>query len=133
MPQSICLDRDIDELFKARQSLVRRGRDCRQLSAMWLLRDAPATLLTPLLILFIIPKRYIRNSHERHKIQRWLREAIRCSPKTIEIEGLLQTINKEALLGIRCQLAPSKDLNWKVISSDIEIVLEHLLKAIERS
>ena len=140
MPKSICLDRDIDELFKARGRLVRRGKECRELSAIYLIREltsTPDALLMQkrgeFLTLLIIPKRFVRKSHERHKLQRWLREAIRLSPRTTEIEGILNTVKKQALLGIRAERVPSKELNWLIVKADIEIILEHLLKAIERS
>jgi ribonuclease P protein component len=132
MPQSIHLERDIDELFQARQSLVRRGKDCRELSALWLLRETATPSESPVSTLLIIPKRFVRRSHDRHRIQRWIREATRLSPILLEVEELLRSQQKEALLGIRCQNNPSRSVNWAVINSDVQILLEHLLKVIKR-
>ena len=145
----MCLERDIDELFKARKYLVRPGKDTKRLTAMYVLRHFPSpqpgeglgkkedssgktTPTAPLLTLFIIPKRSVRRSHERHRIQRWFREAVRLSPITKEIEGILQSTNTQVLFGLRAELPPSKELNWPVVASDIEVILSRLLKVLQQ-
>lgn len=132
MPSTIHLDRDIDALFEARQKLVRAGRECTALTCQYLIRAENPEAATPLSFLPICPKRYIKRSHERHKLQRWIKEALRASPQLAHAENLLKEKQLEVLLGIRIDRMPSKTVNWKSISSDMEVMLGQLLWTIER-
>ncbi len=132
MASTIHLDRDIDALFEARQKLVRAGRECKALTCQYLIRPVRPEQDPGLLFLPICPKRYIKRSHERHKLQRWIKEALRISPLLANVEHLLKEKQLEVLLGIRIDRMPSPIVHWKSISADMQVLLEQLLLVIER-
>ncbi len=129
MFRTICLRRDIDLLFAQRQNLARAGRQTSVLSALYVTKDTPEQPVYPgIHILLIVPKRFVKHSNKRNTIKRWIKEALRLSPKLTIIEAGLQASGKQVLLGLRGDQPPSKTMNWDVISKDIEIILTQLSK-----
>jgi ribonuclease P protein component len=112
------LQRDIDALFAARKTLARTGRDTATLSSQYLLRELPENE-SPILFLLHAPKKNVRRAHERNKLKRWLREAIRRSDEMKKTFARLKEKNIQALVVIRASAPPSKKCSWDVIESDI--------------
>ncbi len=120
------LQRDIDELFKEGRPLVRTGKDTSVLSGKYLLRELPEANAPVILFLYHAPKRFIRPAHDRNKLKRWMREAVRLSE---EMEGIKQTLhekNVQLLLLIRVMTPPSAKCNWQHIQKDIITLSEKL-------
>jgi ribonuclease P protein component len=115
------LQKDIDELFAKRKSLVRSGHQTATLSSLYLLR--PLTQIgDPLVFLLHAPKKFIRQAHERNKLKRWMREAIRQSEEINNAVMILTDKSLQGLLLIRADYKPSKDHAWDEITNDIAII-----------
>jgi ribonuclease P protein component len=126
------LQKDIDELFAGRKSLVRSGNQTTTLSSIYYLR-----LLTeksePILFLLHAPKKIIKQAHERNKLKRWMREAIRKNEEFQMIKEILSEKKLQALLLLRSDFKPSKDHAWQQIEADISIVTKRLMKNLHSS
>src|SRR5438874_605520 len=83
------LQKDIDELFAGRKSLARSGKQTSTISSLYLLRNAIQED-EPFLFLFHVQKRVVPKAHERNKLRRWMREAVRQSEELHEIKSVLQ-------------------------------------------
>jgi ribonuclease P protein component len=117
--------KDIDELFAKRKSLVRSGNKTTTLSSIYYLRpleDFPE----PILFLLHAPKKYIKKAYDRNKLKRWMREAIRINGGFENIKVMLSEKKIQALLLIRADFMPSKDHNWQQIEEDIRIIARKL-------
>ena|SRR2546430_169230 len=125
--KTIRLRKDIDELFAGRRSLARSGNQTATISSLYFLRP----LLEddePLLILFHAPKKNIPKAHERNKVKRWMREAVKQNEELSRIESALKEKNKQVLLLLRGDFKPSKEHSWQEIRSDINIIAGSLGK-----
>jgi ribonuclease P protein component len=115
------LQRDIDALFAARKTLTRTGKDTIVLSSQYLLRDLPQNE-SPILFLLHAPKKFVRRAHERNKLKRWMREAIRTSDEMKTAYARLNEKNIQALVVIRASEPPSKKCSWENIVNDIGVI-----------
>ena len=130
--EMIRLQKDIDELFAKRRSLVRSGNQTSTLSSIYLLR-ALEEKSASLLFLLHAPKRTMKQAPLRNKLKRWIREAIRQSAEIAEVSNLLKEQNSQVLLLLRADFKPSKDHGWKEIKEDIVVIGNLLLKKIQKS
>ena len=126
------LQKDIDDLFSKRKSLVRSGNQTTTLSSIYYLRPMPENS-EPILFLLHAPKKFIKPAHERNKLKRWIREAIRKNEEFQMIREILLEKKQQALLLVRADFKPSKDHNWLQIEGDISIVTKRLMKNIQSS
>lgn len=117
----IRLERDIDLVFKGAKRLRHGGT----LAARFVKRER-AEAAPPILFLFIIPKRFVRHSHERNQIKRWLREALIHSEVFQTLLSTLRTGNQQYLVSIRVDRPPSTQMHWGVIKPEIELIVEGL-------
>jgi ribonuclease P protein component len=124
------LQKDIDELFSKRRSLVRSGDHTSTLSAIFYLRPFPDGV-DPILFLLHAPKKNIKEAHERNKVKRWMREAMRKNAAANEIAELLTEKKLQALVLIRADFRPSPGHGWQQIEEDIRIIYTRLLKKIQ--
>ena len=122
----IRLQKDIDELFAKRKSLVRSGNQTRTLSSIYYFRPS-SEKTEPILFLLHAPKKFIKQAHERNKLKRWMREAIRKNDELEKISELLTNKNIQALLLIRADYKPSKEHGWQQIKEDIQIIGKKLI------
>jgi ribonuclease P protein component len=128
----IRLQKDIDELFAKRKSLVRSGNQTSSLSSIYFLRPLDEQS-DPLLFLLHAPKKFIKQAHERNKLKRWMREAIKKNEEIEKIKEILAEKKLQVLLLIRADFKPSKDHSWQQIYEDIRIITKHLMKKIQIS
>ena len=128
----IRLQKDIDELFAKRKSLVRSGNQTRSLSSIYHLRTIEENG-DPLLFLLHAPKKFIKQAHERNKLKRWMREAIRKNEEIEKIKGIVAEKNMQLLLLVRADFRPSKEHGWQQIEDDIRIITKHLIKKLHSS
>ena len=126
------LQKDIDDLFAKRKSLVRSGNQTLSLSSIYLLRPADQNS-EPILFLLHAPKRIMKQAPLRNKLKRWMREAIRQSSEIEKIRNVLLEQNKQVLLLFRSDFKPSKDHGWKEIKEDITVIGKKLLEKIQNS
>lgn len=115
------LQKDIDELFASRKSLVRSGNHTSTLSSIYsirpLIEDAP-----PILYLLHAPKKFIKLAHERNKLKRWMREALRTSDEFESIKDILIEKELQVLLLIRADFRPSKNHSCQHIQDDVRSI-----------
>ena len=123
------LQRDIDALMHSRKPLAIAGRKSSVLSAFYFLRELPPDA-PPMLFLLHAPKRQTRPAHERNKLKRWMREAIRQSDEMKEAHRILAQENRQALILIRATMPPSADCSWNQIQDDVRIISALLIKKI---
>jgi ribonuclease P protein component len=116
------LQRDIDELFKEGRSLGRTGRDMSVVSGKYLLRELPEANAPVILYLYHAPKKYIKPAHERNKLKRWMREAVRISEEMNAINNVLSEKNMQMMLLLRITTPPSEKCNWQHITDDIRSI-----------
>ena len=128
----IRLQKDIDELFGGRKSLVRSGNQTTTLSSIYILRQVPDSA-EPILFLLHAPKKFIKAAHERNKLKRWMREAVRKNEELEKIKEILSGKKQQALLLIRADFRPSKDHAWQQIETDISIIIKRLMKNLHSS
>lgn len=121
------LQRDIDALMAGRKPLAIAGRKTNVLSAFYFLRELPPDE-PPILFLLHAPKRIARPAHDRNKLKRWMREAIRQSDEMKNVYEKLQGEKKQTLILIRATMSPSSDCNWNQIEEDIRIIADSLIK-----
>ena len=119
------LQKDIDELFAKRRSLVRSGNQTKTLSSIHVIRPLDENA-EPILFLFHAPKKFIQEAHERNKMKRWIREAIRHNEDIQLIRESLREKQLQAMLLIRADFKPSKDHGWQQIEGDIRIIVNTL-------
>jgi ribonuclease P protein component len=119
------LQKDIDELFAQPKSLVRSGNQTKTLSSMYYIRPLSENV-EPILFLLHAPKKFIRQAHERNKVKRWMREAMRKDEEFKTIKELLLEKKLQVLLLIRADFKPSKDHGWQQIEEDIRIIVERI-------
>jgi len=124
--QTIRLQRDIDELFAEGRSLGRTGKDTSVISGKYLLRELPEPNAPALLLLYHAPKKFTKPAHERNKLKRWMREAVRISDQMKNVSELVEGNSKQLLILMRITQPPSKDCNWQHISEDIRSIAEKL-------
>jgi ribonuclease P protein component len=120
---------DIDELFAKRKSLVRSGNNTSTLSSIYYLRTLEEDA-DPILFLLHAPKKFIKAAHERNKLKRWMREAIRKNDEFVKSKEILIEKKMQALLLIRADSRPSKDHGWQQIVDDVRIIGERLQEKI---
>lgn len=118
----LCLQRDIDELFKEGRSLGRTGRDTSVVSGKYLLRELPEAKAPVILYLYHAPKKFIKPAHERNKLKRWMREAVRLSEEMDSIKDTLAQKNIQLMLLLRITTPPSAKCNWQHITEDIRSI-----------
>ena len=123
------LQKDIDELFAKRKSLVRSGNQTKTLSSIYYLRPVEEKT-EPILFLFHAPKKFIHEAHERNKLKRWIREAIRHNEEIQKIRERLLEKKLQALVLIRADFKPMKDHGWQQIEEDIRIIIDKLYEKI---
>jgi ribonuclease P protein component len=128
----IRLQKDIDELFAGRKSLVRSGNQTTTLSSIYYLRPLLENS-EPVLFLLHAPKKFIKQAHERNKLKRWMREAIRKNEEFQMIREILSAKNQQALLLLRADFKPSKDHSWQQIEEDMKIITRSLLEKSQKS
>lgn len=126
------LQKDIDDLFSQRKSLVRSGNQTSTLSSIYLLRSA-GEISEPVLFLLHAPKRIMKQAPLRNKLKRWMREAIRQSSEIEKLGNVLLEQNKQVLLLLRADFKPSKDHAWKEIKEDVAVIGKMLLGKIQNS
>jgi ribonuclease P protein component len=126
------LQKDIDDLFGKRKSLVRSGNQTTTLSSIYYLRPLEENS-EPILFLLHAPKKFIKPAHERNKLKRWIREAIRKNEEFQMIRKILSEKNQQALLLVRADFKPSKDHNWQQVEADISVVTKRLMKNLQSS
>ena len=126
---TIRLKKDIDELFAKRKSLVRSGNQTSSLSSIYVLRPLDGQT-DSLLFLLHAPKKFIKEAHERNKLKRWMREAIRKNEEIEKIKGILAEKNLQALILVRADFKSSKEHGWKQIKEDIQIIGRKLIDKI---
>jgi len=126
---TIRLKKDIDELFAKRKSLVRSGNQTSSLSSIYVLRPLDGQT-DSLLFLLHAPKKFIKQAHERNKLKRWMREAIRKNEEIEKIKGILAEKNLQALILVRADFKPSKEHGWRQIKEDIQIIGRKLIDKI---
>ncbi len=114
------LVRDIDELFKEGRSLGRAGKDTSVVSGKYLLRELPEANAPAILFLYHAPKKFIKPAHERNKLKRWMREAVRISEEMNAIKDTLHEKNMQLLLLLRITTPPSAKCNWAHITADVQ-------------
>jgi ribonuclease P protein component len=119
----IRLERDIDVVLRGGKRLKHSGT----FAARFALRELPAGA-KPLLFLFIVPKRFVRRAHERNQIKRWLREALIASEAFQTLTTALASSERQFLVSIRVDKAPSATMNWNVIHAEVESIVEALQK-----
>ncbi len=115
------LQRDIDALMGGRRPLALAGRKTAVLSAFTYFRELPAHA-SPILFLLHAPKRQIRPAHDRNKLKRWMREAIRGSEEIKQAYALLHENNIQALILIRATEPPSKRCQWLNVQADVAMI-----------
>lgn len=128
----IRLQKDIDELFGKRKSLVRSGNQTRTLSSIYYIRPL-SEKTEPILYLLHAPKKFIKQAHERNKLKRWIREAIRKNEEIGKITELLAEKNMQVLLLVRADFRPSKEHSWQQTEDDIRMITKHLMKKLHSS
>ncbi|MFI5264691.1 MAG: ribonuclease P protein component [Candidatus Kapaibacterium sp.] len=128
----IRLQKDIDDLFANRKSLTRSGNQTTTISSIYYLRELPEAS-EPILFLLHAPKKFIKPAHERNKLKRWMREAIRKNEELEKIREILSEKKQQALLLLRSDFKPSKDHAWNQIEGDILIVMKLLLEKSQKS
>jgi len=121
----IRLQKDIDDLFANRRSLTRSGNQTTTISSIFYLRELPEAS-EPILFLLHAPKKFVKPAHERNKLKRWMREAIRKNEEFLKIREILSEKKLQALLLLRSDFKPSKDHSWNEIEGDIKIVIQKL-------
>ena len=126
------LQKDIDELFGKRKHLVRSGNQTTTLSSIYYLR--PLTEKSePILFLLHAPKKIIKQAHERNKLKRWMRDAIRKNEEFQLVREFLSEMKLQVLLLLRADFKPSTGHAWLQIEEDISIVTKRLMKNIHSS
>ena len=125
--QTIRLQRDIDELFAEGRSLGRTGKDTLVVSGKYLLRELPEPNAPALLLLYHAPKKFTKPAHERNKLKRWMREAVRISDQMKNVSELVEGNSKQLLILMRITQPPSKDCNWQHIEGDVKKIGEVLM------
>ncbi len=128
----IRLQKDIDELFAKRKSLVRSGNQTKTLSSIYYFRSF-SEKAEPILYLIHAPKKFTKLAHERNKLKRWIREAIRKNEEIEKINELLTIKNMQVLLLVRADFRPSKEHGWQQIEDDIRMITKHLMKKLHSS
>jgi ribonuclease P protein component len=124
------LQRDIDELFAKRKSLARSGNQTSTLSSIYYIRPLSEND-EPILFLLHAPKKFIKEAHERNKLKRRMREAIRNNEEFENIRAILLEKKLQLLLLVRADFKPSKDHGWQQIESDIRIIVKKLEEKIK--
>src|SRR4051812_987612 len=95
----IRLQKDISELFSGRRSLARSGKQTSTISSLYQIRDFLSD--DPIVFLFHVQKKVVPKAHDRNKLRRWIREAVRHSAELMEIESALREKNKQVLILLR--------------------------------
>ncbi|MDP4219073.1 MAG: ribonuclease P protein component [Bacteroidota bacterium] len=126
------LQKDIDELFARRKWLVRSLRETNMLSSLFFFRRLEENA-EPLLLLLHAPKRIARYAHERNKLKRRIREALRQSEEIREAVRELSGNKMQVLLLVRSDFNPSKDHGWPEIQEDISLLGIKLLEKIQKA
>jgi ribonuclease P protein component len=126
----IRLQNDIDELFGKRKSLVRSNNQTTTLSSIYYIRQLPENA-EQIIFLLHAPKKFIKEAHDRNKVKRWMREAIRNNAEFEKIKKILLEKNLQTLLLVRADFKPSKDHGWQQIEPDIRMITDYLTKKIQ--
>ena len=132
MLRTICLRRDIDQLFEERKNLARSRKETSVLSSIYVCRSEVLDDAVGIYLLLIVPKKFVKHSNKRNAVKRWIREALRLSPQFKPLDEYLAQTKKQVLLGIRGDKPPSSTMNFKAISSDIEVILSRLKMLVEK-
>ena len=97
--------------------------------ASWAKEDASEN--PGLTFFFAVSKRDVREAHDRKKLKRWMREAVRRTPALRKIAEDARNSKVRVYLMLRVAEAPGLSVNWKSILRDALIVgplLVHQLK-----
>jgi ribonuclease P protein component len=121
------LKRDIDLLFKEARPLAKAGRDTAVVAARYVVREL-AEGEVPILILYHAPKKFTKPAHERNKLKRWMREAVRLSEEMASLSEMLSGNKKQVLLLVRITTPPSPSCNWQHISADMRSIGKKLVE-----
>ena len=130
--ETICLKKDIDDLFAARKSLVRSGNQTSTLSSLYLVRELPQGS-APIMFLLHAPKKFISQAHQRNRVKRRMREAIRRCDDLYTIVSELLSRELQVLLVIRADHKPSKKHGWNEINADIQVITTRLAQRVLKS
>jgi ribonuclease P protein component len=124
----IRLQKDISELFSARRSLARAGKQTSTISSLYQIRDSHSD--DTILFLFHIQKKIAPKAHDRNKLRRWIRESVRASETIQEMDTHLKEKKQQVLLLLRADFKPSPGHSWNEIKNDVEIIFTLLQKKI---
>lgn len=113
------LERDIDELFKKGRWLAHARKDTVVIEVKHLLRALPQANAPAILILYNAPKKYVKSAHERNKLKRWMREAVRSSEEFTKLGEMARENNRQMLVLLRLSSPPNAHCNWEHILPEI--------------
>jgi RNase P protein component len=96
------------------------GKKPKVVEATW--NFDPAAKSPALQFLFFVTKRDVPKSADRHKLKRWMREAVGHSSDLREVTLLARTQRKCLLLVLRIRKLPGVSVNWDIILSDVQSI-----------
>jgi RNase P protein component len=88
----------------------------------------PTATTPPLQFLFFVTKKDVPRSVDRHKLKRWMREAVRHSEELRDVAMLARKQKKSLLLILRIRKLPSSTVNWDYVLPDV-LLIGRALKA----
>ena len=111
-------DKSLDWLFKNKRQ-IRPTKPFQILSASFAI-ETPSEH-PGLVFLFQVTKRDIPEAHDRQKVKRWLREAIRRSEDLQVIALNARKKLSRTHLALRIKEKPGPKVNWPAILADVEL------------
>lgn len=82
----------------------------------------PTAKTPPLQFLFFVTKRDVPRSVDRHKLKRWMREAVRLAPDLEEVSLLARKQRRSLLLILKIRKLPSAQVKWDTILPDVQLI-----------
>jgi hypothetical protein len=125
------LTRDLDWFFENRKPLRIRQRTRPIVDAAYAVRPLLEGA-DPVMILILTPKRGVRMSHDRHKLQRWLREAIRTCGAMNEVSTEARACGMQVIMLLRISQPPSPEVTWDVIKPQVDQLAELLTSKLKQ-
>ena len=117
--------RDIEWFLETKRPIRSSSGGKMRITGAWSKR--PLGDLAPIQFLFLVAKRSVREAHDRNKLRRWMREAVKNTLEFYEIELLAKESESQVLIMLRASNPPGKNVQFRSISSDVRELAQNLV------